>query len=464
MKLLYSIFFTISSLSVFGQYSSIIDFPVSTVEYMGDPIVVGNIDTVFNLKVYYSIPENPVGIIYFFHGGGGSGRTWLLNVEQPYLLVEAVSRGYGIVTMDSNNRHGNRWEIKEDDNGNKIPQDDTYDTEHVWWVHQNLLNAGMYDESTPLFATGFSNGGAFTSALGLRASSYFIENEAVLPNVNNIVPFNAIAIYGALGYYTRPSNFDTPTIFNVGYNDNRVAPYPDMTWHDDWPYGPEETVEFSYNNLISKGIDAEFNVKPEETANPYIFEIIPGIDSLGSNSIYESVKVAPHPANGLPFISAEDSILVNPGTNGFWKPYIPSMYQNKTPKIEQQLNVKYSGHVVFREFRDETLDFFDENLVISSTEDDIKKNKPKLNLKSYPMPFEDQVNISYDIGKTCDLDILIYDNEGRIVYQYLNQFHTFGSYHFVWQPGQNSKGIPKGVYHLVLRTQDWMEQLKLIKL
>ncbi len=465
MKLIYLIFLTSISLSVLGQYSPIINFPVSTFEYTGDPLVDSSGNEVrFELKVYFSIPENPRGVIYFFHGGGGSGLTWLLSVEQPYLLREAIDRGYGIIAMDSNNRNGNRWEVGTDAKGNVVAQNDSYDSEHVWMVHQNMLNRGKYDEDTPLFAVGFSNGGAFTSSLGLRASSYFIENEMNLPDVNHIVPFSAVAIYGAIGSYAKPAVYDVPTIFNVGINDNKVPPYPNMTWHPDWPYTPENTVIFTHQKLIDSGVQTEFNVKPEETVNSFMFAIIPGIDSSGSSVIYDSLKAIVHPITGMPFISADDSLLFHPRINNFWKRFVPQMYQNKLPKIEQQLNVKYAGHVVFREFRDESLDFFDGQLMPTSINDNVGASESILNAKCYPNPFIDDVNISYNIAESSYLDILIYDNVGRLVHIQKNRFHNAGSYNLSWPPKHRSSSVLNGIYHAIIRAENDVVNLKFIKL
>jgi len=465
MKLIYLIFLTTISLPVIGQYSPIVNFPVSTFEYTGDPLVDQSGDTVtFELKVYHSIPENPKGVIYFFHGGGGSGLIWLLLVEQPFLLNEAIDRGYGIITMDSNNRNGNRWDVGMDTNGNIVGQNDSYDTEHVWMVHQNMLDNGKYDEDTPLFAVGFSNGGAFTSRLGLRASSYFIDNEPDLPHVNHLVPFSAVAIYGALGSYAKAAEYNVPTIFNVGINDNKVPPYPNMTWHPDWPYAPGNTVVFTHQKLIASGVETEFNVKPEETVNPFMFALVPGIDSSGSSVIYDSLKAIAHPITGMPFISADDSLLVHPGTNNFWKNFVPQMYQNKLPQIEQQLNVKYAGHVVFREFRDETLDFFDGQLMSTSINDNVGAPESILNVKCYPNPFVDDLNISYNIAKSCYLDILIYDNVGRLVHAQTNQFHNAGSYNLSWQPKNRSGSVLNGIYHATFRAENDIVNLRFIKL
>lgn len=464
MRSYVSILFILFNISLFGQFSPIINFPINTFQYKGDTILLDNGQSVsFDLNVYLSIPENPVGIIYFFHGSGGSGRTWLLHVERPYLLAEAYYSGFGIITMDSNNRETKKWDFAVDNDGNMVSQNDSHDTNHVWMVHKSLTDNNIYSIDLPIFAVGFSNGGGFVSRLALRASSFYINNEPTFEDVNNIVPFSAAAVYGALGGRARFPQYDLPTIFNVGINDQLIPAYPDMTWHPDWPYDPEDSVSASYQALQDKSIDSEFNVLLEDIVNPNLFEVIPNIDSTGSRMIYDSLKLANNPDSGQLFITEKDSIAVNPTLFNFWKPFVPQNYQSEMVKIEEQLNVTYAGHAVPRIFRDETLNFFKHFLVSTSNETLSYQEQIISNLKSFPNPFTDQVNIQFKLKSKAIVDIKIYDFQGREIETLFSGKLVPDNYKIMWQPSNTLSFIDRGIYYCVITNNGLVTTLKLLK-
>ncbi len=449
--------------------SALINFPIEHFAFESAPYVEDNGDTVqFNLNVYYHIPENPIGIIYFFHGSGGAAYLWFAGtrVEQPLLMREAVRRGFGVVTMESNNRRGKVWTYStEADSGESVVQNNV-DTENIWRVHaDSMLAKNRYNADVPLFALGFSDGGAFTNMLALRASTYYRSHQDSIPDVSHIMPFQAAALYGAVGRFTKSRAYDVPTIFNLGINDNKAPAYPDMMNHPAWPYPPEFCVQASHNVLVERGVDTEFNVKAEETLKRYRFIRIPGIDSTDSRVIYDSLKAARND-NGDPLISDDDSLLFNPKRKSV-RSVLPQKYKDYTPQIDEQLVAVYSEHLPLSDYKNNILDFFEAHLTVSDVAQSTKEPLPRyFSLEqNYPNPFNPTTTIKYYLNESGNIDLKIYNTLGKRIRTLVHAKRSAGSHKTVWD-GRDDTGnpVPGGQYFVKLQAGNSVSSRKLLLL
>ena len=84
-----------------------------------------------NVDVYYRVPQNPIGMIFCFHGTGGSGTGFETDFEKNAFFKAGANRNYIMVATDANektfgdqNNNGSiRWEINDaatDDHSNNI--------------------------------------------------------------------------------------------------------------------------------------------------------------------------------------------------------------------------------------------------------------------------------------------------------------------------------------------------------
>lgn len=66
---------------------------------------------------------------------------------------------------------------------------------------------------------------------------------------------------------------------------------------------------------------------------------------------------------------------------------------------------------------------------------------------AYPVPFSDEVNISYTLEESSFVSIYIYDTQGRIVKKVVRENQVAGSHNQVWD-GTNENGtlVPSGIY------------------
>ena len=78
--------------------------------------------------------------------------------------------------------------------------------------------------------------------------------------------------------------------------------------------------------------------------------------------------------------------------------------------------------------------------------------------QSYPNPFNPTTTISYQIKQYSNIDINIYDINGRLVENLFNGFKSAGSYSFDW----DANNVPSGVYFLNMNANSFSSTQKLM--
>ena len=85
----------------------------------------------------------------------------------------------------------------------------------------------------------------------------------------------------------------------------------------------------------------------------------------------------------------------------------------------------------------------------------------KVFLKSvYPNPFNPSTEITYSLDHNIYVKISIYDIQGRLVDNLVNQQQSKGEYSILWSPNNLSSGI----YFLKMEAEDYLTTHKLILL
>jgi hypothetical protein len=80
--------------------------------------------------------------------------------------------------------------------------------------------------------------------------------------------------------------------------------------------------------------------------------------------------------------------------------------------------------------------------------------------QNYPNPFNPVTQIKFDIAKSCNAKITIYDAIGRQITELVNQQLQAGGYEVDW----DASSYPSGVYFYVLSSGNYTETKKLILL
>jgi polyhydroxybutyrate depolymerase len=79
-------------------------------------------------------------------------------------------------------------------------------------------------------------------------------------------------------------------------------------------------------------------------------------------------------------------------------------------------------------------------------------------LQNYPNPFNPSTKIKYNLKKSSNVKLKIYNLSGQELETLFSGFQTAGEYKITWQP----KGFPSGIYLYSLQVGDFSETQKLI--
>lgn len=295
-KILFFFLFLFFSLALFSQ-SNIV--PITT--------------EINGLQVVYHFPLSCKGVIYLYHGSGGSAMNWFTKTEGAIFIQMASQSGYATVASESHDRVDKKW--------NPLPPhgDSNLDLLQMKAVKKYLIDRGLISSNVREFGVGMSNGGGFVSLAG------------------HILGYRAVGIYCASGYdllYKQPE-YKMPVIFNYAENDTIVSP---------------SKIEKAIQYLKSKKILLQENLKKSEPLLPHRFSRIQGISIKQSREIFQAFQ-----NNG--YLDTHGYLIQNPRDSG-WQAIVPDAYKNHQNSIQEQLLVVYAEHQFMSDFTQKTLSFF----------------------------------------------------------------------------------------------------------
>lgn len=287
-----------------------------TAVYKSAPVWNPTYETINGSQMGYRFPAAPIGLIFHFHGTGGSATGLFTDDEQRIFANEAVAENYAVVTLSSVDRTNRQW--------NPNPQlENNPDMQNVQAAINLFISRGWIFASTPVFANGISNGGAFA------------------PRVSRALNFRATSIFIASGTVNVMSQTTVPTIWNLMQNDTTIG-----------ADGIAQAAS-NYQNLLGRNIPAKYNLLAPSPVYPERFWRINGLTAADSNTIYNALK-----QNG--FLDSRGFLLQNPNTSN-WSSAIPSQYDSYLNDIGDQLTICYTEHKFFSDYDRRILDFFNAN-------------------------------------------------------------------------------------------------------
>lgn len=178
--------------------------------------------------------------------------------------------------------------------------------------------------AAPIFATGISNGGAFA------------------PRVSRALNFRGTAIFIAAGTINVMSQTTIPTIWLLMQNDTVIG-----------SEGSQQALS-NFQNLLGRGIPAQYNVLAPSPVYPERFWRIAGLTAQDSRLIYDALK-----QNG--FLDGRDYLIQNPKTSN-WQNLIPAQFNSYSNEIASQLEICYTEHNFYSDYDRRVLDFFNARL------------------------------------------------------------------------------------------------------
>jgi len=223
------------------------------------PSVVYQQSTFEGFDVTSYVPENPTGMIYLFHGSGGSGTNFATKVDTVDVLNRFVAEGYGFVSTSSTERTGDmRWE-----QGNPSLTTNP-DLARLVRLQAHLVATTPLESTTPLAGIGMSNGSRFVTLWGETWNDAGYPVEVIWASHGKIA--EPVVASGGL---------TVPTVFSTSVNDFTSPPF---------------AIAVGYQLTLQAGTPAIYLSSQEKTltAPPYLR--IPGIDPTEANLIVAALK------------------------------------------------------------------------------------------------------------------------------------------------------------------------------
>lgn len=271
----------------------------------GDPSAV---------RLIYYFPPNPVGVIFRFHGGGGTATSFFTKAEDFTFARDAAAAGYAVAALDSTDRVNKQW----DSSGTSS----NVDVASVQSAINYFVGLGLMTANTPKFAIGMSNGGGFA------------------PKPTYYLGFRACGIFCSSGQPAQIFNLTTaPTIWSLARNDDL---------YDHTTFLPNATTNLA--SLNAHGITGEIRENLPSPVYPRRFQRIAGFTAANSQTIYNSLKTGG-------FLDAQDFLLADPNTSG-WLAALPPGFAPYQSDIEGQLDCCYSAHQFYSDFDNKVLQLF----------------------------------------------------------------------------------------------------------
>ncbi|NCG19109.1 MAG: tandem-95 repeat protein [Rhodobacterales bacterium] len=260
------------------------------------------------------VPANPVGLVFYFHGSGGS----VANIHSPNndeLWNELVSRGYGIVATSATN--GGDWDTSTNNASNND------DWPRLSAIRDDLIVTTDVTTSTPIVGIGASLGGWFVG-----------ENFSTIA-LNEGWPYSVTSTRVAAPLST-PNN--VPMFFFGSFNDHMV----DVS-----------DVVAAYNNHVGTKAYVEH---AEEVLHPMRFMRIDGFNHQLSQDHFDELIAM----GGID--SAGNRLVSTAQISSFLNTYEATSTLNRVNQVTSLLKVVWARHRYSALFHIQEADFIDANL------------------------------------------------------------------------------------------------------
>ena len=276
--------------------------------------------------VHSAIPPNPVGIVYLFHGSGGSA-DFALKIETIDQTNALLERGYGWVATESTQRDGNkRWEVFDSSLATNP------DLARLTRLHATLMALTDVNPDTPIFGIGMSNGARMVTLFAQSFVDAGYPVVAVAPFMGRAAP--SVQAAGGL---------TVPGFWVSSVNDSTVA---------------TQSIVQDQEASAALGTATRLFIKPEEALLPIRFTRIPAVNSEEAEHIYRALlATGAWNEDGARILDLETTIerVLQAG--------MPAT--GATPsQVRNQVSALLALHQFVGLYRDNLADFFDEQLVL----------------------------------------------------------------------------------------------------
>jgi len=276
-------------------------------------------------SVYSYVPGDPVGLVYFFHGSGGSAE-FATKIETTDAINELVSRGYAFVATESTLRSGTkRWDVRD-------PSLVTNpDLARLARLREEMISTTAIGPDTPILGVGMSNGARMVTLFGQSFADAGY-------------PVAAIAPYGGrvAAPVTASGGLTVPTFFLMNVNDLIVD---------------NSQIVADYEATAANGTPTRLITKFEEPLRAMRFTRIPTVDETEAEAIREALE-----DTGVWDSTGTLIIDIEPAVGLLLTVDLPTSVRSETAAIRSQVQAMLGLHQFTALHKSLLADFFDDSL------------------------------------------------------------------------------------------------------
>lgn len=289
------------------------------------PLVAAQRTTFEGFPVTSYVPTDPVGMIFVFHGSGGSAE-FADKLETVDALNRFVAAGYGFVATSSTERTvPRRWNIT-DPSLTSNP-----DLSRLLRLRSSLIASTPLEASTPLFAIGMSNGARFATLWGQSWRNAGLPVRAVWASAGRIA-----------APVTQSGGLTVPTFFTTTENDTTIAP---------------QGIVDDHSATTSLGTPTELRIGTERPLDDQRYRRILGIDAARAAQIRTAyIETGVWDLDGLrtvtpieAAVSQAESVLLPTSV----------IAAGLADEVDDQTSVLLALHQFSAEFADDAVVFFE---------------------------------------------------------------------------------------------------------
>ena len=276
-------------------------------------------------QVYAHVPADPVGVVYVFHGSGGSAEI-VNRIEPTDQLNALVARGYGWVATESTDRTvDRRWDVADP---SLVSNPDLARLDRL---HDELIATTAVAADTPMFGIGMSNGARMVTLWGQVFADSGHPVAAVAPFMGRA----ALPVRSAGG-------LTVPGFWVMAENDSVVS-------------NPQIVTDQAAN--AANGVASELRTKNEEPLLAARFTRIPAIDETEAEAIRAALEgTGVWDEHGVRVMSIEDATPLILGLT------LPPSFGATPAQVLNQIEAVLAVHQFVGLFGHEVADFFDDQL------------------------------------------------------------------------------------------------------
>ena len=347
-------------------------------------------DTLKNVYSYF--PVNFKGVIFCFHGTGGSASNWVNSLEYRQFLNDAIADTFAFIITEAEeitkqtdfNQDGKlRWGTYPIDTINNV------DYANIKVLMDTFRLRGITNSATRYFAVGMSNGGNFSPAIatafGWKAAVSYCASSA-----QGLMNITTVPVQWCMAKYDNNDNVGPQGNADALVNSNTLNGRGICTKYFLHNHSPVYAERFmrsgSINQTLANNLFAEFQTNQLLDANNYL--------RFASDSIGAKISAAP---------SAYPVFL---SLNGSQRIFVAS-----------EVDAMFAAHQFYSDYNKKTLRFFDKQCDTTAIVNGVVGvNNAQELLSPFPNPVSSTLQLAVP-SQYSGAELLIQDMYGKELFK-----------------------------------------------